>query len=534
MRIMPQRPVLHLAIVAIVATLATLPLARAETVLRWASVGGALTFDPHGQRHTPTEAIQNQVYEALVRLKNSLVLEPGLAIAWDLIDPVTWQFTLREGVRFHDGTPLTADDVVFSVGRARAEKSEVADLFKKITGALAVDNRTVQVKTSSPDLLLPVSLSSLMIMPRGWAERHDAVEPSRPKDDLQGWTAIHANGTGPFRLEAFEPAGRIVMVRNPDWWGGEVAIDRIVHDTIPDPDERLAALLSGELDLLIDPPFAALDQIRATPGLKLEQTTEFRAIFLALDQASTELRSSNLKGRNPFKDRSVRRAMYQAIDIERIRDEIMNGLALPAGMIIEPGVNGYSPELDRRLPFDPEGAKRLLADAGYPDGFSIQLDCPNNRYINDEAICRQVATQLGAVGIAVTVNAQPLADHLTRIWNHETDFYMLGWGGGMPAFDSAQILRDWFHSVPGNRYNATGYGNPQLDALIAAIDAEMVTYARDALIEEAWQIALDDIPLLPLHHQVIVWAMRDDLQLPIDPRAIPWFKNARFGAPAQE
>lgn len=531
---MSKRLALPLAIAAIAATVLALQPARAETVLRWASVGGAFTFDPHGQQHTPTQAIQNQVYESLVRVSDGLIVEPELATEWALVNPTTWEFKLRQGVRFHDGTPFTADDVVFSINRGRGETSELADFLEVIAEVQAVGDRTVRITTSAPDLFMPVRLSNFFIMSRAWAEAHDSVAPTRTGDPVQSFAAAHANGTGPFQLESFEPAGKVVMVRNPDWWGGNVAIDRIVHDAIPDPEERLAVILNGGVDLLIDPPFAALGRIGATSGLKLQQTTELRAIFIVLDHASAELRHSDIKAANPFRDRRVRQALYQAIDIEQIRDEVMNGLSLPAGMIIELGINGYSPELDQRLPYDPDAARTLLSEAGYPGGFSFRLDCPNNRYVNDEAICRAVADDLGKIGIAVTVEVRPMIDHLQKIFKRETNAYLLGWGGSDPFFDSAQVLRDWYATAKTNRYNASGYANPKLDELLQAIDKEVVTYARDALIEEAWRIALDDIPLLPLHHQVIVWALRDDLQLPIDPRAIPWFKDARFNTAGQQ
>jgi peptide/nickel transport system substrate-binding protein len=203
-----------------------------------------------------------------------------------------------------------------------------------------------------------------------------------------------------------------------------------VHTVIKDPAARLQALLSGEVDFLSDPPLADLDQIKHTPGLKLERINEFRTIFLGLDQGSRELRSSNVKGRNPFADRRVRQAIYQAIDEETIRDKVMNDLAIPSGVIIQPGINGYVPELDTRLPHQPAAAEALLAAAGYPDGFAVALDCPNDRYINDEAICRAVAAMLADVGIRVTVAARPMREHFPTVKNRETDFYLLGWGPG--------------------------------------------------------------------------------------------------------
>ncbi len=254
-------------------------------------------------------------------------------------------------------------------------------------------------------------------MSKAWAEDHGVTRAADFKSTEATYATHHANGTGPFILEAFEPGGRVVMRRNPHWWGGEHYpgnIDRIEFTPIANSEQRVRALLDGNIDLLTSPPFDALDRIEATPGLKLAQTTQLRSVWLSVDQASPELRSSDIKGRNPFKDKRVRQAMYQAIDIEKIRNDVMQGLSIPAGMIIPPGVNGHAPELDQRLPYDPAAAKSLLAEAGYPRGFGVTLDCPNNYYINDEAICRAVAAQLREIGIVVSVNAQPEDPHLSE------------------------------------------------------------------------------------------------------------------------
>jgi peptide/nickel transport system substrate-binding protein len=319
------------------------------------------------------------------------------------------------------------------------------------------------------------------------------------------------------------------MRRNPDWWGYAdypVNIARLEYTPMADPQQRLEMLLGGKLDLLTDPPFDALDQIRNTPGLKLVQTLEPRPIFLGMDQGSPELRSSELKGQNPFKDRRVRQALYQAIDIEAIHRDVMRGLARPTGVLVPPGLAGYTKELDERLPYDPLAAKHLLAGAGYPDGFGITLDCPNNRYINDKAICQAVAAQLAQVGVRVRLDAQPMSRHITKIYNRQTDFYLLGLSSG----ETEEFLLQLYHGR-GSNFNATGYTNPRADALIDAAMGQAVSYLHDAQLEEAVRLVRDDIVYLPLHHQVIVWAMRTELDLPIHPFNFPEFRYARFVSP---
>jgi peptide/nickel transport system substrate-binding protein len=497
-------------------------------VLRWASTGGALTADPHAYDDVPTHAQLGQVYERLVDFDSNMELVPMLAVAWRLVEPTIWEFDQRPNVRFHDGTPFTAEDIVFSFARAKTELPVgFASHIESIAEVRATGEHTVRIETEFPDPQLPDKVRLVSIVSEGWATAHDARVPVNVSAGEENFASRHANGTGPFVLQEFEPNGPVVMVRNPDWWGFERYphnIDRIEYTPIADPKERLAALLHGDLDLLIDPPSTAFDRIERTPGLKLAQAPELRTIWLGVDQDRGELRSSNIKGRNPFKDKRVRQAIYQAIDIETIRRDVMRGLSIPAGMLIAPGAVGYAPELDQRLPYDPEAAKALLAAAGYPAGFSVTLDCPNNRWINDEAICRAIAAQLGEVGIAVAANPQPKQVFFAKIDNRETDFFFDSWA----ALDSESVFIQFYRT---GTSDAPGYSNPQVDELIDQIDRTMITYGRDAMIEEVWKIVLDEIVHIPLHHQVIVWAMRDHLELPIYRYNRPIFREARFMAP---
>ena len=498
----------------------------AENVLRWASATEALTFDPHASANVPTQVDTSQVYEPLVDFSSSYEIEPALAVAWELTSPTTWQFDLRQGVHFHDGASFTSADVVFSLNRAGSNASDFKDYVASIASVEAIDEHTVLITTITPNPILPDQLGQILIMSRRWAEQHNAQLPA-VYGETPTYVERHANGTGPFKLVSFESNVGTVLSRNPDWWGlvqNPHNLDGIVHTVIKDSVERLQALLSGEVDFLSDPPLADLDRIERTPGLKLERTNEMRTIFLGLDQGIRELRSSNIKGRNPFADPGVRRAIYQAIDIEAIRDDVMSGLAIPTGLIIQPGIVGYEPKLDVRLPFDPDAAKALLAESGYSEGFDVTLDCPNDRYVNDEAICRAVAAMLGEIGVRVTVAARSMREHFPRIKNRETDFYMLGWGTG--TFDSFEPLIYLVRS--GGLYSATGYANPRVDGLIDTIGTELVTYARDGLIEEVWKAVRDDIAYIPLHQQVIVWAMDDELELPVDPQNWPRFRLAQI------
>ena len=498
--------------------------ADAQNTLRWASQGDALTFDPHAQNHGPTNTQNKQVYESLILRRADQSLEPGLAVAWEPVEPTTWRFQLREDVVFHDGADFTAEDVVFSFQRAQAESSDFTGYITSVGEVEAVDDYTVLIHTVGPNPILPQQLTELSMVDKDWAEANGVEVPQDYAGGEETYAVRNANGTGPFRLTLREPDVRTVMVRNDDWWGLEQDphnIDEIVYTPIQNAATRIAALLSGEVDFVLDPPLQDLARIESTAGLKTISTPQIRSIFFGLDQASDDLRYTD---GNPFKDVRVRQAIYQATDVEAIRSRIMRGLSAPAGTIAPPGVHGYSEELDSRLAFDLEAAKALMAEAGYADGFSTTLHCPNDRYINDEAICQAMVAMLAQLGITVNLQAQPNSIHFQELQNGEHDFYMLGWG--VPTLDSHYIF-NFLYKGDGS-WNFTGYDNERVNALTAEIEATIDLDERDAMIAEAWDIVQRDIVYVPLHHQVITWAMKDTLELPIEPQDAPQFRWARL------
>jgi peptide/nickel transport system substrate-binding protein len=505
--------------------------AAAENVLRFTSIsGGAVTIDPHAYTSSHNRVATKQVYEALLDIDSNLAIVPQLALAWKPLDPTTWEFELRPDVTFHDGAPFTAEDVVFSIERARAETSDLRDSLDGMAGVEAIDDRTVHITTVAPDPALWLKLADVAIMSRAWAEQHGVTTPAdynRAREE--NYASRHANGTGPFMVEAFEPRGPYVLVRNPAWWGAAEYphnIDRVVHIPKESDAEKLAALLEGKIDLLLVPPYSALDQIRRTPGLKLAHRPALLTAFLGLDQGSAELRSSNIQGRNPFKDRRVRQAMSYAIAIEPILGDLMGELLVPAGMLLAPGVNGYVAELDQPPAHDQVRARALLADAGYPDGFRVTLDCPSEYGDANIVTSRGVAEQLGLVGIKVAINLLPTNALDAKLYkDRRSDFFFEIWPMDP---DPERVLREWFSQ---NIWNVSGYANPRIDELIEKIKTEMVTYARDAYLEEVWRIVTHDLVYLPIRHGVSVFAMRKELEIPPDPWHVPRFRLARFTGP---
>ncbi|MEQ8964212.1 MAG: ABC transporter substrate-binding protein [Azospirillaceae bacterium] len=520
----PARLAAAAAVLALGA-LAGAPGAEAQTV-RWASAGDALTLDPHAQNEAPTLAMQRQMYDALVNRDVSVAKVPGLAVSWEPVDETTWAFELRRGVTFHNGNAFAADDVVFSIERAMSETSDVKSYLSSVVSVEAVDDHTVHVTTDGPNPILPEWLTGILILDRDWAIEHGVETPQDFAAGEETHAVRNANGTGPFRLVSREPDVRTVLERNPDYWGEAPSVERLDYTPISSAPTRLAALLSGELDFLTDPPIQDLGRLEQAGDIGLSQVNQVRTIFFGTDIAADDLEGDDVEGANPFADRRVREAIYRAIDIEAIREVVMRGLSVPAGMVTSPGVNGYAEELDERLPFDPDGARALLAEAGYPDGFATTLHCPNDRYVNDEAICTAVVGMLGQVGIDVTLVAQPKSIHFAEMQQNELEFYMLGWG--VPTYDSEYVFNYLYHTTDGSRgsWNFTGYSNPELDSLVQSIQTEVDIAARDAMIREAWEIVNADLLYVPLHHQVITWAMREGLEVPIRVNDEPLFVHA--------
>lgn len=504
---------LMLAGTSVLAILAAAQGAVAENVLRWTSQGDALTLDPHAQNEGPTSTMNGMIYESLVTRNPDLTLAPELAESWTAA-PDGWTFKLRRGVTFHDGAAFTAEDVAFSIARAKSESSDYKEYIASVTGVEIIDDYTVKLTTNGPNPILPNQLTSIYIMDKGWAEANGVTKPQDYKAREETFAVRNANGTGPYVLVSRAPDELTVLARNTGWWGWGIYpgnVDRIEYRPIRNAATRVAALLSGEVDFVLDPPLQDLRRIEATPGLKVASVPQIRSIFLGMDQASPELRSSDVKGRNPFADIRVRAAINHAIDKAAIQRVVMEGLSFPTGMITPPGVLGNTPENDAPYPFDPGKAKALLAEAGYPNGFTVQLDCPNDRYNNDEKICQAVVAMLAKVGIKVNLEAVSKSQHFPKIQNRNTDFYLLGWG--VPTLDSHYVFS--YLLASNGSWNAGGYSNPKIDELTAAMATETDIAKRTAMIMQAWEIVKADMPYVPIHHQVIAWAMSDRVDIPI-------------------
>ncbi len=510
---------------------AALP-ASAETV-RWARVSDALTLDPHSQNQGPTHTFNHHIYETLVDRDVEGALQPRLATEWYIKegDDSVWVFELREGVTFHGGEEFTAEDVVFSLDRARSENSNMRQLHADVESVTAVDDHTVEVQMRGPSPLYPNNLTNTFIMDKGWSEEHDVVEVQNFGAGGDNYAVRNTNGTGPYILESREPDVRSVLTINENHWAEKKPeVTEIIYLPIAEDATRIAALLSGEVDIVQDVPVQDVERLSATDGIKVETGPENRVIYFGYKMTDEPLASSDVTEGNPFADPLVREAIHLAIDRDAIQKVVMRGQSIPTCIATPPFVNGWTEELDACAAPDLDRARELLAEAGYPDGFTVTLDTPNDRYVNDEAISQAVVGMLGQIGIKVTLASRPIAQHSPLVINSETDFYLLGWG--VPTFDSAYIFNDLIHTKEGHygAYNVGLYSNPELDEQIKSLGTETDLEARDATIAEIWDVVKADRVLLAVHNQVLAYAMRDDITLAVHPENQPAMSDVTFGS----
>ena len=503
-------------------------LVSAET-LKWARAGDSLTLDPHAQNEGPTSTLAHQIMEPLIIRDHTGAIEAALATEWgpSADNPNIWVFKLREGVTFHDGAAFDSEDVVFSMNRAMTPDSDYKELLASVKEVRAAGPYTVEIETNGPNPIMSNNLTNLFIMDKGWAEANGAVKVQDYEGGEDTFAAKNANGTGPYKLVSREPDVKTVLAANENYWGaGEfpLQVTAVEYTPIQNPATRVAALLSGEVDFIQDVPVQDLARVAGTNGLDVRTAPQNRVIFFGLNAGDADLANDNIEGANPLADVRVRRAMSMAINRDAIKQVVMRGQSDPAGMIAPPFVNGWDADMDGSSTTDIEGAKALMAEAGYGDGFSIQLDCPNDRYINDEAICQASVGMLAQIGIDVNLDAKPKAQHFPLLSNLQTDFYMLGWG--VPTYDSEFIFNFLVHGRTDKygSWNATRFTNDALNEKIVSLASNTDLAARNADIAAIWQVVQDEAIYIPLHHQVLNWGMKSNVGTIVDPGDSPKMK----------
>jgi peptide/nickel transport system substrate-binding protein len=497
--------------------------------LRVASAFDPQTMDPHALALLYHTRVAFQVYDSLVNRDEQFRLEPSLALSWKAVDSTTWRFKLRPGVTFHDGALFSADDAVFSIERALTAPSQRAFQLKGVRGAKRVDDLTFDIELEAPDAVLPEKLTYLAMMSRAWAVKH-GVEKAQDFNGKQETYAVrNANGSGPFRLERYEPDVRTVLRRNPSWWGWAEKrsgnLDDVSLIPIRSDATRLAALISGEVELVLDPPLPDIERLKRESGITLAQIADLGQQYLAFDLARDELQDSDVKGRNPFKDLRVRRAVYHAINVELIVQKVLRGQAVPTGAYLSSRVDGSPPELDKRLPYDPAKARALLAESGYPGGFAVTLDCVNVAW--REAVCQAAAAMLTQVGIRTTLRSSPTNQFFPKLSQGTASFIEYGWTPNPDAWSSLNgLFRTWDKAGMGS-FNAGRYSNPKLDTLIDQMRTEPDLTRRRAMVGVALRLIGDDLPYVPLYRRTLNWAMHKKVrvvQWPNDAPELRWVR----------
>lgn len=507
---------LNISRIALCAALALGGAAVQAKTFKWTSASDIPTWDIHSQNNALANGMHAAVYDSLVYYNSrTFKIEPILATSWQQVSPSQLRMTLRTGVKFHDGSPFTADDAVFSLERAMSKTSNFGPYVQGITKVTKVNGNTIDIITAGPNPVLLNQMTELRMMSKAWAEKNKSTLPKDIKTAEENFSHRNANGTGPFMLKEWQPDQKLVLVKNPNYWGKlEGNVTEVVYTPVKAVATRMAALLSGEVDFVLDPSPQDLPRIRGESNLKVMDGIENRTIFLGMDQFREELPGSNVKGKNPLKDQRVRKALYQAIDIDTIARVTLRGLGQPTGALVAPQVNGWTPEVHKRHPFNVAAAQKLLADAGYKDGFEVDFACPNNRYINDEQICQAVTSMWARIGVKAKLRTLPLATYFPMIQRYEASIYMLGWG--VPTFDALYSLQSLTRSVgvggDGN-YNVGRYSNPQMDALVERTKVETDLKLRTGLLTKALALQNEDVSHIPLHNQIIPWAMKKNIDV---------------------
>jgi peptide/nickel transport system substrate-binding protein len=488
--------------------------ATAET-FHWASTTDPQTMDPHAVNSAPVLSFLNNVYEGLVRRGKGMSIEPSLATSWEpLAGENGWRFNLRQGVTFQDGSVFNAEDVLFSYQRASDEAADVRSWFAPVSDVRVVDEFTIDFVNSAPNPLFPDSIANFMILDKDWAMANDATLPAR---DAENFATMNVNGTGPFTLASRDPGVRTTLSPNANWWDVvDHNITEAVFTPIGNSATGLAALLSGEIDFIQPIPLQDVAQVEGRDGFKVLEGEETRVIMFGFGhEHDALLYSSDVTDANPFTDPRVRLAAAHAIDIASIDRVLFRGKIEPASQLVPEGISGFSEVNSDRPAFDPERAKALLSEAGYPDGFSFGLKCPNDRYINDEALCRAAASMFAAVGLDAELSTGPVRDYWPQLRGDDFDMYLLGWSPG--TFDMEHPIRFLMHSQDNERklgsWNFGNYSNARVDELLPLIQQEIDPVARQGMVDEVVKITQDEVAYIPLYTQPLIWAAKDNVDL---------------------
>ncbi len=486
---------------------------HAET-FKWAGTTDPQTMDPHATNSAPVLGFLNNVYEGLVRRNKEMKIEPSLAESWEQLGADGWRFKLRSGVTFHDGSELTADDVLFSYERASSEESDVRSWFAPVESVAVVDDLTIDFLTKAPNPLFPDSIANFMIMDRGWTTDNDAARPSK---EAENHATRNTNGTGAFTVTSRDPGVKTTLKPFSGWWDTtESNISEAIFTPIGESATGMAALLSGEIDFISPIPLQDVPRMKERSGFTVHEGVEARVLMFGFAHQAEELKfSDDVTGKNPFQDVRVRQAAYQAVNVDALIDKVMRGNAQPASQLVSGAMKGYSEANAARLAYDPDAARQLMKDAGYENGFSFGLQCPNDRYINDEAICKAAASMFAKVGLNAELTSMPVRNYWPELREDKFDMYLLGWSPG--TFDAEHPIR-FLASTPNKEkklgsWNFGDYSNSRIDELLPMIQTELDDGKRQAMIDETTALMQQEVAYIPMYVQPLIWASKDNIEL---------------------
>ncbi len=484
-------------------------------ILRHASQVDPGTMDPHAIASLYNSRVLNQIYEMLVSRDEQFKIEPRLALSWTPIEAKGWRFKLRPGVKFHDGAAFGADDVVFTVERALSPTSQLRAALPNVTGARKVDDLTVELMTSSFTATLPLALTNLRIMSRAWAVKHHVEKPQNFAAKEETYATRNANGTGPFMLKEWVADVKTVLAANPAYWGRHGNLTEARYLVVGSAATRVSGLLSGEIDIVIDPAFQDVEKLRKDASIRIGTGVGLGAQFLAFDYSHDKLLYGDAQGRNPFRDLKVRQALRYALDLPAIQAKVMRSLSTVGTTIFTPLIDAWEPRFERLLPYDPERAKGLLKEAGYPNGFSVTLDC--SAQTPTDALCQAIAGMLARVGIRVTYQPLQFNILLPKLTARDSSMWVIGW---TPITAEAEgVLVPLAHTPNGRdgEYNFGRYSNAKVDTLIDRARIEPLGEKRTKMFTEAAVLMDEDSAFIPTAYRRIVWAMRKNVRTPIVP-----------------
>jgi peptide/nickel transport system substrate-binding protein len=493
------------------AALASFMPALAAAVSLTVGLGTDVTaIDPHYHNLTPNNNVAGHIFGYLVDRNEKSQPIPGLATEWKTLDPTTWEFKLRRGVKFHDGSDFTAADVVASIERVPRvpnSPSPFTAFTKQIVKIEIPDPYTIRFKTAQPYPLMPSDMTQVAIINKQFA--------TASTDDFNSGKA--AIGTGPYKVARYVKSDRLELARNDAWWGGRTPWEKVTLRILPNDASRVAALLSGDVQVIENVPTSDVGKLKTDKRLALYRTVADRLIYLHLDSDRDNSpfvtdRDGKPMAKNPLKDPRVRKALSKAIDRPTIVARVMEGEAIASGQLVPDFLFGATKNLHMEK-FDPDGAKKLLAEAGYPNGFGLTIHSPNNRYVNDAKIAQAIAQMLTRAGVDTKVIAMPSATYFSQATDLKFSFMLLGWGTGTgEASSSLKALLMTFNRDKGfGTANRGRYSNGKVDALTEDALMTVDDVKREAYLQRATELAVNDTGVIPLHFQVNLWATRDGI-----------------------